>query len=201
MKKLMIAAAIVCAAALSQAATIDWASDFVYVPADSTGVKGEDFGDFNMYAFVIDKNAYDTYAALSYAEASKQIWADFGTGSAIDAATLASNAGSTQRYTSDGAAYAMTTLTEDVTDASGLTYRAFILTTGNPEDGEFYIANIDVADVGGSGSYMGVNSSAATVWGGTAGGSIDSWNTVPEPTSGLLLLLGVAGLALKRKRA
>ena len=28
-----------------------------------------------------------------------------------------------------------------------------------------------------------------------------SWQAVPEPTSGLLLLLGVAGLALKRKRA
>ncbi len=28
-----------------------------------------------------------------------------------------------------------------------------------------------------------------------------NWQTVPEPTSGLLLLLGMAGLALKRKRA
>lgn len=28
-----------------------------------------------------------------------------------------------------------------------------------------------------------------------------NWQAVPEPTSGLLLLLGVAGLALKRKRA
>ena len=34
-------------------------------------------------------------------------------------------------------------------------------------------------------------------------GSAGAWTTsaVPEPTSGLLLLLGVAGLALKRKRA
>ena len=28
-----------------------------------------------------------------------------------------------------------------------------------------------------------------------------SWQSVPEPTSGLLLLLGVAGLALRRKQA
>lgn len=28
-----------------------------------------------------------------------------------------------------------------------------------------------------------------------------AWAAVPEPTSGLMLLLGVAGLALKRKRA
>ena len=32
-------------------------------------------------------------------------------------------------------------------------------------------------------------------------GSSGSFGAVPEPTSGLLLLLGVAGLALKRKRA
>ncbi len=35
--------------------------------------------------------------------------------------------------------------------------------------------------------------------------SIDNWNVqpapIPEPTSGLLMLLGMAGLALKRKRA
>ena len=29
----------------------------------------------------------------------------------------------------------------------------------------------------------------------------DNWAAVPEPTSGLLVLLGMAGLALKRKRA
>ena len=28
-----------------------------------------------------------------------------------------------------------------------------------------------------------------------------SWNMIPEPTSGLLMLIGMAGLALKRKRA
>ena len=35
----------------------------------------------------------------------------------------------------------------------------------------------------------------------TAGLGAGTWTAVPEPTSGLLLLLGMAGLALKRKRA
>lgn len=35
----------------------------------------------------------------------------------------------------------------------------------------------------------------------TATQATGAWVAVPEPTSGLLLLLGVAGLALKRKRA
>ena len=32
------------------------------------------------------------------------------------------------------------------------------------------------------------------------GGQGTAWTPVPEPTSGLLMLLGMAGLALKRKR-
>ena len=46
------------------------------------------------------------------------------------------------------------------------------------------------------------NTSTATFsWkAGTYGGTMWSAQSVPEPTSGLLLLMGMAGLALKRKR-
>ena len=40
-----------------------------------------------------------------------------------------------------------------------------------------------------------------TFTGGTGAFASTGWAAAPEPTSGLLLLLGVAGLALKRKRA
>ena len=46
-------------------------------------------------------------------------------------------------------------------------------------------------------------STAAVSFGSMAAqtGASGNWQSVPEPTSGLLMLLGMAGLALKRKRA
>ena len=41
----------------------------------------------------------------------------------------------------------------------------------------------------------------ATSTGTLAFASTGTWTAVPEPTSGLLMLLGMAGLALRRKRA
>jgi len=53
-------------------------------------------------------------------------------------------------------------------------------------------------------SIMAVETGAASINFGnmkTATQAASNWAAAPEPTSGLLLLLGVAGLALKRKRA
>jgi len=43
--------------------------------------------------------------------------------------------------------------------------------------------------------------SASDGWQGAGWYSVATPSPIPEPTSGLLMLLGVAGLALKRKRA
>ena len=55
-----------------------------------------------------------------------------------------------------------------------------------------FTSAMDVDVAGMSLNLFGDSTAAATAWTGAA---------VPEPTSGLLLLLGMAGLALKRKRA
>ena len=51
----------------------------------------------------------------------------------------------------------------------------------------------------GSGTFSFGNQASGSATLGT--GSAGSWTAVPEPTSGLLMLLGMAGLALRRRRA
>ena len=80
---------------------------------------------------------------------------------------------------------------------AGTTYDFYfkITTTVDSKEVTFTSANVSAAalDVGTQSLGFG-NQKTATQASG-------AWAAVPEPTSGLMLLLGVAGLALKRKRA
>ena len=91
------------------------------------------------------------------------------------------------------------TIWDGATTDDPVTVNYTIALTGTVTDGNGKEWTITANEITGSQSYTGVGDLNLE----TAGPS--SWSTagssVPEPTSGLLLLLGVAGLALKRKRA
>ena len=80
--------------------------------------------------------------------------------------------------------------------------------TGGSEYANYIVRLFNDSMVTYESSIYAYNSLAASVWAtdmlsmkATTAVGFGNFRAVPEPTSGLLLLLGVAGLALKRKRA
>ena len=198
MKKIMIAAAVVCAAAFSQAATVKWVSDTMYAPTAETGVYNTSSkistGTASMYN--ITKAQYDTWIAAlvsDQASAMKDIYDTVSTGTAIGSAAMSKN-----KWT--------ITDSRDVSAATGSApidlYSAIIYTYTDGDGKDWYVANVATQHFEmDSASQLGNLSSK--IGGDPTGVSITGWQTaaVPEPTSGLLLVLGIAGLALKRRRA
>lgn len=182
MKKIMIALAAVALAAVSQAATINWGSGTVYNSANTKANATTQV--VSMYVWEISQTAYDTYAALSATDLSKAIYADFGASLATADATGTTNAKG--QVTKAGA-------TDHTTFP---VYGAILFLDANNAD----MAMGNIAKVTWEG--VGVPGASGLATNLNAGASAPVWaETVPEPTSGLLLLLGMAGLALKRKIA
>ena len=183
MKKLVIAAAIVCATAIANAASYSWIGESYWVSAD---------GENPLSAQVYLYDAYAVDLATVTAKLAKN-----------DTSVLASALGNGS-VDGDG----IFSLSGDgLTDNGGTppyASMAAILIASNGSNDYFYDAgtlSVKVTDavIGGGASFA---------WGGDEGivtGEVGGagWTAMaaPEPTSGLLLLLGVAGLALRRRRA
>ena len=192
MKKLIIAAAIVCAAVISQAATANW----------GVGASNIYVGDGSTTKVALGTTVY-MFDAGTTSQAA--LYALFAADTAMDMTTAAGYAGTVA--TSAAGVMAQTKVKFSYGDQS---------TTDSSNSYDFYFAIIDGDNIYLSNSKNvtanGTDTAVTISFGSQAAGSLaapagegfqgaGAWSAVPEPTSGLLMLVGLAGLALRRKRA
>ena len=193
MKKLIIAAAIVCAAACSHATSYLWGNASYSID----NWAGNAPVDADLGAPMYKAGMMYLYlGTVGYTE---------GKGFDFSLATLLNNGGYDAVNYVYGNADMTAYSTSDAVNKMGGDAYTLILTEGGKSLAEMANGDHFVMRTGTSGSlydgdlgdftadFLDTNAIGASDW--------TKYNTAPEPTSGLLLLLGVAGLALKRRRA
>jgi hypothetical protein len=190
MKKLVIAAFAVAFAACAQAASINWLTTGAFYD-----IAGEDGG----WATVAEgTTAYFVFAS-SYSQSD--LVADYAAGTADMAKLTAINAGTI------GADGTIAEVAGSTTSLSGLqdAYVALFDSANNLFISDKISGSIDEMSIT---SFIFEEAQTGDIWAnngdasnGYQGAGWYSAAAVPEPTSGLLLLLGMAGLALRRKQA
>ena len=181
MKKLIIAAAMVCAAAFAQAATVNWGISGVKAEGNTSPTVG-----WAVMAFYTELNAGS--AAIEAAINSKA-----AASLAFDTASLSVSMSKGKVAAKDGTAAGITDTSKNYdiyfvvfnnSDATAATKYAMV------SDLNKEYSSLD-------GKYTaGGAFSSSTAWTEISGPTPP---VIPEPTTGLLVLLGVAGLALRRR--
>lgn len=192
MKKLMFVLAAVLAAGMVQAAAITWGTGTAVkgVTSDSDpsfGSANAASGTLNIYVWLVDAATYNSTSV-------DKIWETYGSslGTATASATGKSGAAGATAKT-DG----LTFSTESATPYYGLVITGLDMDKDGTLD--YYIANKAATEINTAGTQASVLNLAKNVGGVATTGWTSA--SVPEPTSGLLMLVGLAGLALRRRRA
>lgn len=192
MKKLMIACVAVAMAAVAQAASVNWTISNVYSPSDSTAKVA--VGSMSAWLFVT-ANSTDVTTGIPVTTLSA-VQAVLDSGDLTGLASLSAANGTNSSlgmFTgatglegfSSGSITAFAVVVDSTDLASAQNY---FLVSGGAEKTATFTSATGAKNLG---------------WGNqaTITQAAGGWTAVPEPTSGLLLLLGMAGLALKRKVA
>ena len=186
MKKIIMILAVIAMTGVTQAAAFDWktsAGQYVYQAGTSTKLGGAT-------AYLFDASVVSQTALLTglFAEGEdKKSITDF---TALSSATLTSG-GAISSTSFDGGVVGET-LNAYFAIVNG--DNVFISTTASAEGPATGSATLQFK------SLNTASKAAATEFSGTVNGA--GWYAaVPEPTSGLLMLVGLAGRALRRRRA
>ena len=187
MKKLMVAAAIALAAVASQAASINWSASNIYQPGSTADKIAS--GNGLVYLFCTQEIASSAVvSALSSTETTLSEKTTFLGGNSIASTALTADGkiGKTSAWDKAAGDYTF--------------YGVIFADNAVAENGKYVVTAV-------TSSYGWDNTSDTVVGLGnqkTLTQTAGNWSTVaasvPEPTSGLLMLLGFAGLALRRKQ-
>lgn len=188
MKKLMIAFAAVAVATFAQAATVDWALSSKNTIRTYSGGEGA-----SITIYLLNTGATDYAKTI----------AGIADGS-VTSANIASQAGYLTSGTTGASGAKLGKASGSATVASpGVDYSIIFVYFETVDAKNYYYLSGTQTGTSYDGSVEYPSGSTAT-W-TSSGYSQSNWHavssSVPEPTSGLLMLLGMAGLALRRRRA